>query len=76
LGFAFLAGLVLARKMVGPIQALRAGAARIGSGDLSQRISVKTGDELEGLADQFNDNGGKTAGIPCRPGKKGRAAYP
>jgi hypothetical protein len=26
--------------MVGPIQALRAGAARIGSGDLSQRISV------------------------------------
>ena len=31
----------LARKMVGPIQALRAGAAQIGSGDLSQRISVK-----------------------------------
>jgi signal transduction histidine kinase len=55
LGFAFVAGLVLARKMVGPIQALRAGAARIGSGDLSQRISVKTGDELEALADQFND---------------------
>jgi hypothetical protein len=27
--------------MAGPIQALRAGAARIGSGDLSQRISVK-----------------------------------
>jgi HAMP domain-containing protein len=59
LGFAFLAGLVLARKMVGPIQALRAGAARIGSGDLSQRISVKTGDELEGLADQFNDMAGR-----------------
>jgi signal transduction histidine kinase len=59
LGFAFVAGLVLARKMVGPIQALRAGAARIGSGDLSQRISVKTGDELEGLADQFNDMAGR-----------------
>jgi signal transduction histidine kinase len=59
LGFAFLAGLVLARRMVGPIQALRAGAARIGSGDLSQRISVKTGDELEGLADQFNDMAGR-----------------
>ena len=42
-----------------PIQALRAGAARIGSGDLSQRISIKTGDELEGLADQFNDMAGK-----------------
>ena len=59
LGFAFVAGLVLARKMVGPIQALRAGAARIGSGDLAQRISVKTGDELEALADQFNDMAGK-----------------
>ena len=45
----------LARRMVGPIRALQAGAARIGSGDLSHRISVKTGDELEALADQFND---------------------
>src|SRR6202043_1842167 len=59
LGFAFLAGLVLARKMVVPIQALRAGAARIGSGDLTQRISIKTGDELEALADQFNDMAGR-----------------
>jgi signal transduction histidine kinase len=55
LALAFLAGLLLARKMVVPIQALRAGAARIGSGDLSQRIAIKTGDELEALADQFND---------------------
>jgi signal transduction histidine kinase len=59
LAFAFIAGLVLARRMVGPIQALRTGAARIGSGDLSQRISIKTGDELEGLADQFNDMAGR-----------------
>ena len=59
LAFAFVAGLVLARRMVGPIQALRAGAARIGSGDLAQRISIKTGDELEGLADQFNDMAGR-----------------
>ena len=59
LGFAFLAGLVLARRMVGPIRTLRAGAARIGSGDLSQRITIKTGDELEGLADQFNDMASK-----------------
>jgi signal transduction histidine kinase len=56
---AFLAGLFLARRMVGPIQALRAGAARIGRGDLGQRISIKTGDELEGLADQFNDMAGR-----------------
>src|SRR5271155_1501046 len=52
---AFLAGIFLARRMVVPIQMLRAGAQRIGGGDLSQRISIKTGDELEGLADQFND---------------------
>src|SRR5207253_304738 len=50
---------VLARRMVGAIQALRAGAARIGSGDFAQRISIKTGDELEGLADQFNDMGAR-----------------
>jgi signal transduction histidine kinase len=57
--FAVLAGIFLARRMVGPIQALRAGAARIGGGDFSQRISIKTGDELEGLADQFNDMGAR-----------------
>src|ERR1700692_2811581 len=55
----FLSAFSLARRMVGPIQALRAGAARIGSGDLGQRISIKTGDELELLADQFNDMAGK-----------------
>jgi signal transduction histidine kinase/DNA-binding response OmpR family regulator len=52
---AFIAGMFLAGRMVGPIQALRSGAARIGLGDLSQRISIKTGDEVEALADQFND---------------------
>jgi signal transduction histidine kinase len=52
---AFLSGLFLARRMVVPIQILRAGAQRIGGGDLKERISIKTGDELEGLADQFND---------------------
>jgi two-component system, NtrC family, sensor kinase len=49
-----LASLVLARRMTTPIHALEAGAARIGAGALDQRIDVKTGDELEGLADQFN----------------------
>ena len=57
--FAVLAGMFLAGRMVGPIQALRAGAARIGSGDLNQRITIKTGDELEALADQFNDMAGR-----------------
>src|SRR5437016_8084581 len=49
----------LAGRMVGPIQALRMGAARLGSGDLGQRITVKTGDELEALADQFNAMAGQ-----------------
>jgi len=59
LGFAVLAGMFLAGRMVGPIQALQTGAARIGRGDLSQRITIKTGDELEALADQFNDMAGQ-----------------
>ncbi|MEY9897771.1 two-component system NtrC family sensor kinase [Bradyrhizobium sp. USDA 329] len=57
--FAVLAGIFLARRMVVPIQALRSGAERIGGGDFSQRISIRTGDELEGLADQFNDMGAR-----------------
>ena len=52
--FAFLAGLLLARRMVVPIRRLSEGAARIGGGDLSQRITIRTGDELEALGDQFN----------------------
>jgi nitrate/nitrite-specific signal transduction histidine kinase len=54
LALAFLAALFLARRMVVPIQTIRTGAARIGSGDLSQRIRIRTGDELEVLAEQFN----------------------
>jgi adenylate cyclase len=48
------AGALLARHMVVPIRALQAGAERIGSGDLAHRLSVRTGDELEALAEQFN----------------------
>src|ERR1700687_2835835 len=59
LALAFIAGMFLAGRMVVPIQALRAGAARLGSGDLSQRIKIKTGDEVEALADQFNDMAGR-----------------
>jgi len=48
------ASVLAARRMVRPIRALDAGAARIGSGDLAHRIDVRTGDELEALAAQFN----------------------
>lgn len=51
---AIIAGTVMARRMLVPIKALRAGAHRLGAGDFSHRIEVKTSDELEELADQFN----------------------
>ena len=54
LALAILAGFLLARRMVIPIRALHAGAQRIGGGDLAQRISINTGDELEALGGQFN----------------------
>jgi signal transduction histidine kinase len=54
LGLATLAALALARRMVGPIRLLQAGAARIGAGELGRRIEIHTGDELEGLAGEFN----------------------
>ncbi len=49
-----LAAGALARSMVRPIRTLDDGARRIGAGELDQRIVVRTGDELEGLAEQFN----------------------
>jgi signal transduction histidine kinase len=51
--------LLLARTMVKPIRALQAGAARFGEGNLADRIVVRTGDELEGLAEQFNSMASK-----------------
>src|SRR5215831_15628097 len=54
LAVAILAGLLLARRMTGPIRALDTGAARIGAGALDHRITVQTGDELEELAERFN----------------------
>jgi signal transduction histidine kinase/putative methionine-R-sulfoxide reductase with GAF domain len=51
---AAIGALWLARGMVRPIRTLDEGARRIGAGDLDQQIVVRTGDELEGLADQFN----------------------
>lgn len=56
---AVLLAIIFTRRMVGPINALRTGAERIGAGDLGHRIDVRTGDELEALADQFNDMAGR-----------------
>ncbi len=59
LAFSLVAGVFLARRMVEPIRAVQAGAARIGAGTLDQSIEVKTGDELEALAEQFNSMAGR-----------------
>jgi signal transduction histidine kinase len=48
------AGALLARRMVVPIRTMQESAQRIGGGDLGHRMSIRTGDELEALADQFN----------------------
>jgi signal transduction histidine kinase len=54
LGMTLLASLLVARRILRPLQTLRHGVERIGSGDLSFRLDVKTGDELERLAEEFN----------------------
>ena len=54
LALSTVASLFLARRMLRPIRALQQGAARIGAGSLDERITLRTGDELETLAEQFN----------------------
>src|SRR6267143_1898015 len=56
---AVIASLALARKIGGPIEALHAGAARIGGGELAHRIDVRTRDELQDLGEQFNRMAGQ-----------------
>jgi class 3 adenylate cyclase/HAMP domain-containing protein len=56
---AIAAGIVLARRMLVPITALRTGARKLGAGDFSHRIDVNTKDELEELAGQFNSMAGQ-----------------
>jgi signal transduction histidine kinase len=51
---ALVVGGLLARRMVVPIRRLQQGAERLGAGDLSQRLDIHTGDEIETLADRFN----------------------
>jgi class 3 adenylate cyclase len=56
---ALLASLLIGIRVVRPLQELRQGVTRIGAGELDYRIDVKTGDELEVLADEFNQMTGK-----------------
>jgi len=53
-GVLLLTGLTVARRIARPIGLLHEGVQRIGSGRLDQQLDLKTGDEIEQLADAFN----------------------
>jgi signal transduction histidine kinase len=52
--FLGLIGVVIMRQIVRPLGELTLAAGSIGAGDFTPRIEVKTGDEVEQLADAFN----------------------
>jgi two-component system, NtrC family, sensor kinase len=51
---AIVTSVLLARRLVRPIESIQAAAARIGSGALNQRIEAVSHDELGALAEEFN----------------------
>jgi signal transduction histidine kinase len=51
---AVVASFILARRMTGPIEAIRASTTAIAAGAFDQRIGLRTGDELEDLASDFD----------------------
>jgi signal transduction histidine kinase len=54
LGMSLIAALFVARRVVRPLETLRDGVERIGRGDMNSRLELKTGDEIEVLAGEFN----------------------
>ena len=52
--FALLASNFFARRISRPIHELHVGSERIGAGQLDYRLEIRTGDEIEQLADEFN----------------------
>jgi PAS domain S-box-containing protein len=48
-------GMIVARRIARPIQLLQEGVQEIGSGRLERRLELKTGDEIERLAQAFNE---------------------
>jgi signal transduction histidine kinase len=57
LAAAALLSLLLARRIAGPLAQLRDGARRIAGGAFSHRLQVRTRDEIEELAEEFNRMG-------------------
>ena len=52
--FACVLSLFLARRFTGPITQLVEGTKAISRGEFDYPVAIKTGDEIEGLADSFN----------------------
>lgn len=50
-----LLGLYAANHIVRPVQELQKGVKLIGYGNLSHRLKIQTGDEIQELADEFNE---------------------
>lgn len=46
--------MVFSRTISNPVRRLKEGSRRVGAGDLAHRISVNSGDEIEELAETFN----------------------
>nr|MBU1327572.1 HAMP domain-containing protein [Candidatus Omnitrophota bacterium] len=63
---AFIAGFVVfytTKSITSPIQELHNGAELIGRGNLDYRLNIKTGDEIEELAEGFNSMAGELKGL-------------
>jgi len=52
---ALIVGVLLARRVTGPISALTGGVARVAAGDLSQSLPVRSSDEIGQLTRAFNE---------------------
>lgn len=54
LGIVFLVALFLSHRFAGPIYRFEKSAQIVGTGDLTHRVSLRTGDELLELQEEFN----------------------
>ncbi|MBI1823683.1 MAG: diguanylate cyclase [Nitrospirae bacterium] len=53
-GFVVVMGVMLSKKLAKPVQILHEGAEEIGKGNLDVKLDIRTNDEIEQLADEFN----------------------
>ena len=55
IAFAWALSFLLARRFTGPVTQLVEGTEAISRGEFDHRVAIKTGDEIEGLSDSFNN---------------------